>query len=65
VDDESPLNDVNFGSTYRQLAVDLAATDPKVILGYNPGMEEDLKSPAQLAYEAAVELLGSRMPLSE
>jgi hypothetical protein len=48
---ETRFADDCVGSTFRQFAVNLAATDPAVVSSWAYG---------QLAYEAAVELLGSR-----
>jgi hypothetical protein len=58
----SPFYDDNLFRTLRQFAIDLVATDPMVIVGYDAGGLEHLKSNHQLAYEAAVDLLGCRNP---
>jgi hypothetical protein len=61
-DATSRFGDEKIGSTLRQLAIDLAASHPSVIPGYDPANEEVLKGTGQHAYEAAVELLGCRNP---
>jgi hypothetical protein len=53
-DDESDFSAKNLGSTFRQLAVNLVVTDPK---RFDTGT-------AKFAYEAAVELLGYRNPMT-
>jgi hypothetical protein len=62
LDETSPFHEEKLGTTFRQFAIDLVVTDPTVILGYNPNSIEEKKSNGQIAYEAAVELLGCRKP---